>query len=377
MRVERLQTSWAATRRLLTTKAHATIRHASEWREGADRSGGIMQSTSRGGADLCTQRDVRRDLRGPASSWGHTINYPFAVLVALYTGCFAYLYLRCRDHLAFQKYLSNHAFFLAPLNFLFTFFVAGRQCAVFETKSVPGLARIRDNYPIIRDEASAMFDAGVFQRPPSNDDAGFNTFEKGGYRTFRLKWYTKECSGPAVMHCPKTCALLDSIPAVRSALFTVLPPGGRIGRHHDPVASSLRYHLGLLTPNSDKCALTLDGVDYPWLDGEELLFDQTYLHSAVNHTATSRVILFCDVEKTQLRWPFKQLADGVNNVLVARVSGADDKGRLSWISSTYKPIYKVRSYVKEKIRPRSMLAYNIIKFGTLGALILLLYIILR
>jgi len=123
--------------------------------------------------------------------------------------------------------------------------------------------------------------------------------------------------------------------------------------------------------------LTLDGVDYPWLDGEELLFDQTYLHSAANHTATPRVILFCDVEKTQLRWLFKQLADAVNNVLVARVSGADDKGRLSWISAAYKPIYKVRSYVKERIRPRSMVAYNVIKFGALGSLISLVYFILR
>jgi beta-hydroxylase len=337
----------------------------------------MIQSTSRDGVRFDLSARCAARPKGLASKRGHTINYPFSVLVAVYAGCFAYLYLRCRDHLAFQKYLSNHAFFLAPLNFLFTFFVVGRQGAVFETKSVPGLARIKDNYPVIRDEAAAMFDAGVFQRPPSKDDAGFNTFEKGGYRTYRLKWYTKECSGPALKLCPNTCALLDSIPAVRSALFTVLPPGGRIGRHHDPVASSLRYHLGLLTPNSEKCALTLDGVDYPWLDGEELLFDQTYLHSAANHTATPRVILFCDVEKTQLRWLFKQLADAVNNVLVARVSGADDKGRLSWISAAYKPIYKVRSYVKERIRPRSMVAYNVIKFGALGSLISLVYFILR
>jgi beta-hydroxylase len=119
--------------------------------------------------------------------------------------------------------------------------------------------------------------------------------------------------------------------------------------------------------------LTLNGVEYPWLDGEELLFDQTYLHSAVNHTHTPRVILFCDVEKTQLRWPFKLLAEAVNNVLVARATGASDKGNLSWLSWAYRPIYKIRSYVKEKIRPRSMLAYNIIKFGTIASLLFLLY----
>lgn len=304
------------------------------------------------------------------------MNYPFAVLIVGYVGSFAYLYSRFRDRLPFHKYLSNHTFWFAPLNFLFTFPTVGRQTAVLEPKSVPGLDKIKDNYPLIRAEAKALLDTGVFQRPPSVDEPGFNSFEKGGYRTYRLRWFTNECEGAAAKLCPKTCAVLDSIPAIRSALFTVLPPGARIGRHHDPLASSLRYHLGLLTPNSAKCALTLDGVEHPWLDGEELLFDQSYLHSAVNQTDKLRLILFCDVEKTQLRAPFKRLADALNYVLVARVTGADEKGKLSWFSLAYKPIYAVRSYVKQEIRPRSNLAYNIIKFGSLALLLYLIYLLL-
>jgi beta-hydroxylase len=107
-----------------------------------------------------------------------------------------------------------------------------------------------------------------------------------------------------------------------------------------------------------------------------LLFDQTYLHSAVNYTETLRVILFCDIEKTQLRGVIKRLADAVDYALVARVTGTNDRGKLSWVSWAYKPIYKIRSYVKEKIRPRSMIAYNIIKFGTIGLLLYLLYLAL-
>jgi len=112
-------------------------------------------------------------------------------------------------------------------------------------------------------------------------------------------------------------------------------------------------------------------------DGEELLFDQTYLHSAVNRTDIVRVILFCDVEKTQLRGPVKRLADAVNNALVAKFTGANDQGKLSWVSWAYKPIYKVRSFVKEKIKPRSLLAYNLIKYGSIALLVFLLYLALR
>jgi beta-hydroxylase len=296
--------------------------------------------------------------------------------VIIYIGSFAYLYLRCKDRLPFHKYLSNHVLLFAPLNFLFTFFTIGRQGAVFAANTVPGLDKIRASYPVIRSEAKVLLDTGVFQRPPAVDEPGYNTFEKGGWRLYPLKWYTKECGKSAVQACPKTCAILDSIPAVRSAMFTVLPPGARLGRHHDPIASSLRYHLGLLTPNSEKCALTLDGTDYPWRDGEELLFDQTYLHSAINRTDIVRVILFCDVEKTQLIAGVKGFAEAVNRALVAKLTGANDQGKLSWLSWAYKPIYKIRSYVKEKIKPRSLLAYNLIKFGTIALLLYLLYLLL-
>jgi beta-hydroxylase len=296
--------------------------------------------------------------------------------VIIYIGSFAYLYLRCKDRLPFHKYLSNHVLLFAPLNFLFTFFTIGRQGAVFAANTVPGLDKIRASYPVIRSEAKVLLDTGVFQRPPAVDEPGYNTFEKGGWRLYPLKWYTKECGKSAVQACPKTCAILDSIPAVRSAMFTVLPPGARLGRHHDPIASSLRYHLGLLTPNSEKCALTLDGTDYPWRDGEELLFDQTYLHSAINRTDIVRVILFCDVEKTQLIAGVKGFAEAVNRALVAKLTGANDQGKLSWLSWAYKPIYKIRSYVKEKVKPRSLLAYNLIKFGTIALLLYLLYLLL-
>jgi beta-hydroxylase len=305
------------------------------------------------------------------------INYPFAIVVIVYIGSFTYLYLRCRDRLPLHKYLSNHVLLLAPLNFLFTFFTAGRQGAVFETRSVPGLDKIKANYPVIRAEAKVLLDTGVFQRPPSVDEPGYNTFEKGGWRMYPLKWYTKECRPTAVKMCPETCSILDSVTAVRSAMFTVLPPGARLGRHHDPIASSLRYHLGLLTPNSRQCALTLDGVEYPWSDGEELLFDQTCLHSAVNRTDTIRIILFCDVEKTQLRGFIKPLADAVNYALVAKFTGANDQGKLSWISWAYKPIYKIRSYVKEKIKPRSLFAYNATKYSSIALGLILFYLSLQ
>jgi beta-hydroxylase len=302
------------------------------------------------------------------------VKYPFIALLVLYAGTFACIYARCRDHLPLKKYLSNHVLLLAPLNFLFTFFTAGRIAPVLAPSTVPGLDCLRDAYPLIRQEAKTLLDTGVFQRPPAVDEPGYNTFEKGGWRLYPIKWYAPGCNPAAAAACPRTCAVIDSIPSIRAAMFTVLPPGGRLGRHHDPIASSLRYHLGLVTPNSDRCALMLDGVSHAWRDGEELLFDQTYLHSAANNADTPRVILFCDVEKTQLWAPVKALAEVVNRAIVAKFTGANEKGKLSWVSWAYKPIYKVRSFVKEEIRPRSPLAYNVIKFGSIALALFMVYL---
>ena len=121
------------------------------------------------------------------------INYPFAAIAAIYVGSFTYLYHRCSDRLPLHKYFSNHVLLLAPLNFLFTYFTKGRQGAVFEPRSVPGLEKIKENYEVIRSEAKVLLDTGVFQRPPAVDEPGYNTFEKGGWRLYPLKWYTKEC----------------------------------------------------------------------------------------------------------------------------------------------------------------------------------------
>src|SRR5215216_3971897 len=57
------------------------------------------------------------------------------------------------------------------------------------------------------------------------------------------------------------------------------------------------YYFGLVTPNSDKCRILVDGVPCVCRDGEAFVFDETFIHSAENATDVNRVILFCDVER--------------------------------------------------------------------------------
>ncbi len=64
-----------------------------------------------------------------------------------------------------------------------------------------------------------------------------------------------------------TTKLVNSIPSTKLAMFAELPPGAYLGKHRDPYAGSVRYHLGLSTPNDDRCFIEVDRQRHSWRDG--------------------------------------------------------------------------------------------------------------
>ncbi len=160
---------------------------------------------------------------------------------------------------------------------------------------------LQDNWPVIADEAKALLASGEFDKtinPNSSSyyDIGFQTFFKRGWSKFYLNWYGYTHASARRL-CPKTTALLEQLKTVNGALFSVLPPGGELSRHLDPFACSLRYHLGLVTPNQDSCYINVDNQAMSWRDGQAFVFDETYVHFAKNETDQHRLILMCDVER--------------------------------------------------------------------------------
>src|SRR5690606_16468674 len=160
-----------------------------------------------------------------------------------------------------------------------------------DVRAFPELDRLRENWQTIRDEGLALFDEGHIKAAAKYNDVGFNSFFRTGWKRFYLKWYDTPLPSAQAL-CPKTVALVQSIPNIHGAMFAVLPPGGTLVRHRDPYAGSLRYHLGLVTPNSNTCRIIVDGEEYYWKDGEDVMFDETYIHYAENKSDVTRLILF-------------------------------------------------------------------------------------
>jgi beta-hydroxylase len=223
-------------------------------------------------------------------AWQLVVLYAFA-------GSVAVIHLRGRVRFKFARQLTDHSTFVAPFNVLIYLFSAVPNKPYVPVSSVPDLAVLKTNWGVIRDEAMGLLAQGRIKAADAYNDAGFNSFFRTGWKRFYLKWYGDELPS-AERLCPQTVALLKSIPTIKGAMFASLAPGGRLQTHRDPYAGSLRYHLGLVTPtHPGQCRIFVDGEPYSWRDGEDVLFDETFLHYAENTTDQTRVVLFCDVER--------------------------------------------------------------------------------
>ncbi len=115
--------------------------------------------------------------------------------------------------------------------------------------------------------------------------------------------------------CPKTAALLDAVPGLTTAFFSILSPRKGIGEHRGPWRGVLRYHLALRVPEPrDAAGISVGGQVAHWEEGRSLLFDDGYDHHAWNDTDGVRVVLFADVIR-----PLRPPADQINRALIAAI----------------------------------------------------------
>ncbi|MNZ55948.1 Aspartyl/Asparaginyl beta-hydroxylase [compost metagenome] len=269
------------------------------------------------------------------------------VFLGLYLFSVSYVHWRGRVRHKLSRQLTDHSSFLAPLNTFLYLFSRAPSRPYLAVGDFPELQPLQENWREIRAEALALLRAGEIKRSNQYNDAGFNSFFKSGWKRFYLKWYGD--SHPSAQQlCPKTTALLQGIGSVKAAMFAELPPGSRLVRHRDPYAGSLRYHLGLATPNDPACFISVDGERYHWRDGEAVMFDETYIHHAENASEQNRIILFCDVERPmKYRWAAAINRWFSRHVMAAASSPNGEGDRTGGLNRAFKYLYRIRLRGKE------------------------------
>jgi aspartyl/asparaginyl beta-hydroxylase (cupin superfamily) len=116
---------------------------------------------------------------------------------------------------------------------------------------------------------------------------------------------------------PNTLAAFEDVPTYQltnspyEIFFSLLKPGQTIAPHYGQSNHSLTAHLALDIP--DSCYLEVDHEQRIWREGELMVFDDNYLHSAHNASDKTRIVLIFSiwnpdlsaVERAAIRHAFK------------------------------------------------------------------------
>ncbi|MFZ1180284.1 MAG: lipid A hydroxylase LpxO [Herbaspirillum sp.] len=291
------------------------------------------------------------------------------IIVGIYLFSILFIHFRGRVRRPFFRQLFDHSSIMAPINLFMYAFSRVPAVPYPAMRDFQNLHLLDDNWEIIRAEAINLQNIAKIKAAEKNDDAGFNSFFKAGWKRFYLKWY--DASHPsAEQFCPRTVEILRGIPCVKAAMFAELAPGGTLNPHRDPYAGSLRYHLGLATPNDDRCFIEVDSQRYSWRDGKSVVFDETFVHWAQNGAETNRIILFCDIERPlRYRWT-QAINTWLGKTMMTAASSPNETGdQTGRINKLFRFVWLAGQY-RRKFKNWNRHVYQALKFGLVAAVVL-------
>ncbi len=179
----------------------------------------------------------------------------------------------------------------------------GRQSLVgdhpfFDSDLFPYNRTLEENWKTIRGELEQLLEHRE-HIPPfheiSPDQSRISTGDH--WRTFILYGFGHR-SERNCRQCPATTRILEAIPRLKSAWFSILAPGYHIPSHRGVTKGVVRTHLGLIIPRErERCRIRVGDQIRRWEEGKCLVLDDTFDHEVWNETGEQRVVLIIDVER--------------------------------------------------------------------------------
>jgi len=282
------------------------------------------------------------------------------------------MHYRGQVRFPWSRQVLTHTNYLAPYNLLMNLFSKLPNRPLLNVDDIDELKILRDNWEVMRDEAMSLSEDGKIKAAEKLNDAGFNSFFRQGWTRFYVKWYSDPLPS-ALAQCPKTVEILQQTPSIKAAMFASLPAGGSLNAHRDPFAGSLRYHLGLLTPNSDDCYILVDGQRHSWRDGKDVLFDETYIHEAHNNTDENRIILFCDVERPMRNQWVRRFNSWVSdNIIKASATQNEETESVGGLNKVFEKVYGIRTYSR-RLKKWNKPVYKTLKYSLFALLVYIIF----
>ena len=192
---------------------------------------------------------------------------------------------------------------LDGVNWLFDFHTGGPRRPVFFDVSTtyPPLQTLDRGFPAIREELLGLL--GEKQAIPKYHEVDtMQHYISGRFdpeKNWKVFYLYAMGEKPAANRakCPRTAALLDDVPGLFQAFFSILDGGKSIPAHRGPYRGYIRYHLGLMVPEHNPPSIRVKDRVHTWKEGESILFDDSWEHEVVNKSDGDRVVLIVDVRR--------------------------------------------------------------------------------
>jgi ornithine lipid ester-linked acyl 2-hydroxylase len=186
-------------------------------------------------------------------------------------------------------------------------FAADAALRFFDRADFPWAGELEANWHVVRRDLDEAL--GLRDQVPGFADVSSRqkVIADERWKTLMFRFYGRRIHENCARF-PATAALLDRIPDMTTAMFSILGEGGHIPAHHGPYKGVVRYHLGLRVPCGAR--LRIDQETRPWAEGEGFFFDDTFEHEAWNPGPGDRVVLFIDVLR-----PLPKPLDALNRAL--------------------------------------------------------------
>ena len=139
-----------------------------------------------------------------------------------------------------------------------------------DTKQFSWTEELEANWEVIRKELDEILKYKE-ELPNFQDislDQGYSTTKDDLWKTYFLYGYGIKVA-PNCQRCPETTRLIEKIPGMKTAFFSILLPNKHIPEHRGPYKGVVRYHLALKVPEpKEKCCIRVANEVQHWSEGK-------------------------------------------------------------------------------------------------------------
>jgi aspartyl/asparaginyl beta-hydroxylase (cupin superfamily) len=182
----------------------------------------------------------------------------------------------------------------------------------YDDLQLEGINQLEQHWQIIQAELNRIINQAAAAMPNSEQwlaaHPHYVQSEQGGvaWKTYEFAffgiWQRTHCQT-----CPETYRLLQQIPQLVTAQYSLMEPHTHIKPHKGYTRMVLRGHLGLIVPCPDQVALRVGDQTRSWQEGKIMIFDDSYEHEAWNKSDKQRAVLMFDIANSAWGYTAEQI----------------------------------------------------------------------